>query len=64
MNDSKKWFVCKRMRLCRYLEKNGFLIEKVRPDRINPYYNVWIFRNSEELENAVKDYYKKIGITI
>jgi hypothetical protein len=65
MNDSKKWFVCKRMRLCRYLaKKKGFKIEKVRPDRVNPLYNVWLFKYSEELEDAVKEYYKNIGIEI
>jgi hypothetical protein len=61
MNVAKKKeykiYVCKRLRLYTYLHEHGFIELFVRPDKFNPHYYVWIFRNSEELQNAIKDFY-------
>lgn len=60
----RHFYVCKRMRLCRYLLNKGFEFLKIRPDRVNPKYNVWIFKYSDELYQAVTDYYASFGVVI
>jgi hypothetical protein len=60
MADKKieyKNFVCKRIRLYTYLKEQGFKESKVRPDRNNPHYVVWIFENNERLQQAIGKFY-------
>ena len=54
---NSKYFVCKTPKLCKYLQELGFTFNKCIPDRKNPFYNVWIFTNSDELYNVVEDYF-------
>lgn len=50
-------YVCKKMRLCNFLLKRGFQYERIDVDVFNPKYNVWIFRNSPALQDAITEYY-------
>ena len=33
------------------------MYEKIVPDRNNPKFNCWLFKNSPELRNAIEEYY-------
>jgi len=50
-------YLCRRMKLCGFLLKKGFTYEKIVPDRNNPKFNCWLFKNSPELRNAIEEYY-------
>lgn len=54
---NSKYLVCKTPKLCVYLQKKGFMFDKVTPDRKNPLFNVWLFPNSDELYDIVQDYF-------
>lgn len=45
------------MKLCGYLLNKGFNYEKIVPDKYNPKFNCWLFKNSPELKNAIEEYY-------
>lgn len=55
-DEMMKTYVCKRLRLCRYLMECGFEPYKIVPDRDNPRYNVWLFDHSKDLMAAVMRY--------
>jgi len=59
MQTKPKTYVCKRVRLCRYLMDHGFKPYQISPDRANPRYNVYLFDQSDELTAAVMDYVTK-----
>jgi len=50
-------FVCKRLRLCRYLIDRGYEPYKIVPDKDNPRFNVYLFNRSAGLTEAVMDYF-------
>lgn len=54
---NSKYLVCKTPKLCVYLQKKGFTFNKCIPDRKNPFFNVWIFTNSDDLYEVVSDYF-------
>ena len=60
--DYKNWhrqsdyYVCKRLRLLEHLRDRGYLPIRHEPDMYNPKYNVWIFKNSEGLADAIEEY--------
>ena len=53
-------YVCRKIRLCSFLLKNGFQYESERDDRNTPNRKVWLFRSSPELYNAIEEYYSSI----
>ena len=57
--QDSKYLVCKTPRLCVYLQKKGFMFDKVSPDKKNPLFNVWFFKNSDELYDVVEDYFAR-----
>ena len=59
-SKDSKCFVCKTPRLCVYLQKKGFNFDSYRPDKYNPKFLVWIFKNSDKLQQAVSEYYKRL----
>ena len=59
MEQVKRTYVCKRLRLCRYLIDRGFSPYKIAPDRDNPKYNVYLFEQTTGLSAAVLDYFTK-----
>ena len=58
-SKDSKYLVCKTPRLCVYLQKKGFMFDKVIPDRKNPLFSVWLFPNSDELYDIVEDYFAR-----
>lgn len=52
----KPHFVAKSMYLCRYLQQQGFELQKTRVNKFNPLHNVYLFKDTEELRKAVNDY--------
>lgn len=52
-------YVCKRLRLLEYLKNEGFIPYATFPDKDNPRYNVWRFKNSPELQKALDAYFSK-----
>ncbi len=52
----KPHFVVKSMYLCRYLQQQGFELQKARVNKFNPLHNVYLFKDTEELRKAVSDH--------
>lgn len=50
-------YVCKRLKMVRFLRDRGFIPFKTLPDKDNPKYNVWQYYNTPELEDAVTEYF-------
>lgn len=49
-------YVCKRLRICDHLIKKGFEPYATVPDKGNPRYHVYLFRETPELLQAAEDY--------
>ena len=58
---NKEIYVCRRIRLYNYLIEHGFYPFAKRRDRDNYKYYVWLFQNSQELQECVTDYYSNIN---
>ena len=56
-NIRMKTYVCKKIWLYEYLSNRGFVFYKACRDKFNPKHTVWLYDWSEELENAVNEYY-------
>ena len=54
---NNKFYVVKRIRLYTYLNELGFKMVQVKPDERNPKYYVWVFNYTEELQNAIDNFY-------
>lgn len=54
--ENNGMFVCKTLRLLNYLVRNGFDCIKVRPDRENTKFTVFIFDDSKQLRNCLDKY--------
>ena len=50
-------YVCRRIKLCSYLLKQGFKYTKIRADRDNAKRKVWLFKSTPELYIAIDEYY-------
>ena len=61
MSTNKNVYVCKRLRLYNELVRAGFEPIAMRKDYFNPNYHVWIFKNTEELQSIVNNYYSKFS---
>lgn len=55
-----EYYTCQRLRLLEYLMKRGFTPVTDVPDPKNWKYRHWIFKNSEELEAVLVEYFDKI----
>lgn len=51
-------YCVKKGHLAGYLMMQGFKLKRMPVDEKNPNYNVYIFNNSEALQQAVTDYFK------
>ena len=49
-------YVVKSIYLCRYLQKEGFELKKVKLNKFNPQYNVYLFEKTDELLQAIDEY--------
>jgi hypothetical protein len=54
-----EFYCCKRLRLLEYLMKRGFEPIKDIPDPYNWKYRQWIFKNNEQLEEALEEYFNQ-----
>lgn len=52
-----EYYTCKRLRLLQYLKEQGFMPVMTLPDVQNPKFNVWKFKNTPELEDAIERYF-------
>lgn len=50
-------FVCKRLRLCRYLIERGFMPYQTIPDSNNLRYSVFLFQETPELLSTLTRFY-------
>jgi hypothetical protein len=57
----KEEYVCRRLRLFSYLKKCGFNELYSRPDIKNTEFTVWVFKDSRELQDKVKEYYDYVN---
>lgn len=51
-------FLVKKQHLVGWLMMKGFKLKRMPPDEKNPKFNVFIFNNSEQLQEAITDYFK------
>lgn len=60
MEEKKKSevYVVKHIRMCTYLMGLGFRLIRTHEDRNNPKFNVFIFKDTKELRDAMKNYHK------
>lgn len=54
-----KTFICKRMRMCKYLTKLGFAAYGTRPDETNPELTNWLFEVTPELGQALNRWFNE-----
>jgi hypothetical protein len=61
MNELKygQHYTCKRLRLLTFLKERGFNDWTTIPDFNNPKYNMWVTKNSPELEAALEEYFSR-----
>lgn len=50
-------YTCKRMRLLTFLMDKGFMPFVTLPDKDNPSYRVWKFHYSDELQEALDEWF-------
>ena len=55
-----KYYVCRRIRILTFLLERGFQYIKMEQDKYNPNYNIWLFRDCDEIRAAVEEYYNNI----
>ena len=60
MDNEKKTYVCRRMRVLSHLLQNGFEPFAVSTDFNNPKYKVWLFTETKELRDSVEEYYARV----
>ena len=53
-------YTVKRMRMLDWLCNRGFYPEYSVRDKNNPRYNVWKYKNSPELEEAIDEYFTQL----
>jgi len=51
-------FVCKSQQLCGFFMLKGFKLHKMEISRDNPNRNVFIFSNSQQLQNAIQEFHE------
>lgn len=51
--------VIKSKRLANYLTEKGFRIAKIDTDKMNPNYLIFLFKMTDELDQALKEWTKK-----
>lgn len=56
----KEVYVCKRLRLYNWLIEHGFASFCKRRDRENYKYYVWMFSNSQALQDCISEYYNNV----
>lgn len=56
-NMKMKYYVCRRIRLLTFLQEKGFQYIMMEKDKYNPNYNIWLFKDSQMLRDAIEEYY-------
>jgi hypothetical protein len=54
--ETKKDMMIYKQKLAGHLMKLGFVLLSITPNLNDPHKNVFFFRNSEELQQAIKEY--------
>lgn len=52
-------YIIRTLKLKKYLESKGFKVEGTVPNKDIPNFIVWLFENTEELREAIKEYSNK-----
>lgn len=58
MEKQSEVYVVKHLRMTTYLMGLGFRLIRTHEDRNNPKFNVFIFKDTKELRQAMQDYKK------
>lgn len=53
-------YICRRVRLLKWLLDRGFNFIQTLPDKNNPKFNVWVFLSTPELMEQVEAYYATV----
>ena len=49
-------YVCKTMRMCSFLLEKGFKIYDTQVDKFNSKFNIWLFKATPEIRQALGEY--------
>lgn len=60
LKHKQEYYTCKRLRLLEYLKSEGFIPYLTLPDVNNPRFNVWRFKNTPALEDAIDRYFNTV----
>lgn len=60
MKHTQEFYTCKRLRLLQYLLEKGFEPATTVPDPSNYRYNMWLFKNTESLQQTVEEYFNNL----
>lgn len=60
-NNAKTTYAVKRMRTLSWLCDQGFYPYATVPDRDNPKYKVWKYKNTPALENMINIYFNQLN---
>lgn len=52
-------FIIRYQRLAGYLMQRGFVLKEIRPNRKFPHLNVFVFRESDEIKQAIREFSDK-----
>jgi hypothetical protein len=57
MDNNKKWWIAKTLRMANFLKSKGFEIVSTVPDKNNPKYSVFIFDAQQQgFKDALQEY--------
>lgn len=59
-----KPFRCNKLRVYTHLCNDGLIPMYTEKDTKNPYYNVWVFRNTPQLRDSLRKYFGAENIKI
>ena len=59
--NQKEYYTCTKSRLYSYLVEHGEMPVMRRIDRYNPKFFVWLFPNTDRVNELVKDYYDELA---
>lgn len=59
--EKKQYYTCTKLRLYNYLVNHGEVPAERRVDKFNPKFFIWLFPNTERVNELVTAYYNELA---